>query len=83
MNIIERILPILDKNYPLEIRDVIWNSCMTYSTQIKINEENLEKMCTTHLVSGFGGDGGQKELVKLAQALGVSGISFLVTRWIC
>jgi hypothetical protein len=75
MKTIERILPVLNKNYPLEKRDVVWNTCTALSIQVEMNEENLENMCSTHLVSGFGGHAGQKETIKLAQALGVCGIS--------
>ena len=73
--IIQRLKPVLEKNYPLESRDIIWDACMANSIQIEMNEENLENMCGTLLVYGFGGGGGQKEIVKLAKALGIAGIT--------
>lgn len=75
MSIVDRILPVFKKNYPREVRDVIWNYCMEQAMMADLNEANLENMCGTALVSGFGGGGGQPELVRLAEALGVSGIS--------
>lgn len=75
MRIIERILPIFAKNYPRESRDVIWNYCMAQAMKSELNEANLENMCGTALVSGFGGGEGRRETVKLAEALGICGIS--------
>lgn len=75
MSIVERILPVFQKNYPRETRDVIWNYCMERSMQTELTEANLENMCGTSLVTGFGGGGGKEEIVKLAEALGICGIS--------
>lgn len=75
MSIIDRILPVFAKNYPREVRDVIWNYCMNSAMQVPLTESNLENMCCTALVSGFGGGGGKEEIVKLAEALGVCGIT--------
>lgn len=74
MNIINRIIPIFEKNYPLEVRDIVWNQCMDIAMKTELNEANLENMCSTSLVYGFGGEAGTKEIKKLAEALGVSGI---------
>ncbi len=75
MNIMDRILPVFSINYPRETRDVVWNVCMESARRIELNEANLENMCGTDLVTGFGGGGGAQEIVKLAKALGVCGIS--------
>lgn len=75
MSIIDRILPVFQRNYPREVRDVIWNYIMERSMKDKLTEANLENMCGTSIVSGFGGVGGRKELVRMAEALGVAGIS--------
>ena len=75
MNIIDRITPVLIRNSPLEIREVLWESMTSRSTQIELTEENLDNMCGTDLVAGFGGGLGMKEIIKLAEALGVSGIT--------
>lgn len=75
MTITERIIPVFKKNYPLEVRDDVWNYCMSKADQVPINETNLENMCGTDLVTGFGGGGGKEEIIKLAEALGISGIS--------
>lgn len=72
--IIDRILPIFEKNYPLEVRDVVWNGCMNRAMETEMTETSLENMCNTSLVYGFYGAGGMKEIKKLAEALGVSGI---------
>lgn len=69
MNLIERILSVFQKNYPIEERDTIWNNCMSMAKQTELNESNLENMCRNTLTSGFVGDGGKEEIVKLAQAL--------------
>lgn len=75
MTITERILPVFKKNYPLEVRDAVWNYCMSKAVQVPLNETNLENMCGTDLVTGFGGGGGKEEIINLAEALGISGIS--------
>lgn len=75
MNLIERLLPIFHRNFPWENRGIIWNQCMAQATQVPLTEANLDNMCQTALVSGFGGGGGKLELLKLAQALGVCGVS--------
>lgn len=75
MSIVERILPVFQRNYPREVRDVVWNYCMNMAMSVELNEFNLENMCQTALVSGFGGGGGHPEIVKLAEALGVCGIT--------
>jgi len=75
MSIIERILSVFQKNYPNETRDVIWNCIMAMSAKTELTESNLENMCQTPLVSGFGGGEGRGEIIKLAEALGISGIS--------
>ena len=58
MSIIERILPVFSKNYPLETRDAIWNFCMALIKECELNEANLENMCPTPLIAGFVGTGG-------------------------
>ena len=70
MSILERILPIFSKNYPIETRDAIWNHCMSLINGWELNEANLENMCSTPLCAGFVGTGGGKEIVLLADALG-------------
>ena len=75
MSIMDRILPVFQTNYPRETRDVIWNYVMASSMKAELTEANLENMCQTALVGGFGGGGGKVELVKLAEALGVCGIT--------
>lgn len=47
---------------------------MSRATKVPLNEDNLENMCCTDLVSGFGGGGGLEEVVLMAQALGIFGI---------
>lgn len=74
-NILDRIIPLFQKNYNLEVRDIVWDTCMAQATKVELNESNLENMCSTDLVAGFGGSGGNEELVRLAEALGVCGIS--------
>lgn len=75
MSIVERIFPVFQRNYPNETRDVVWNYCMASAMKSELNEANLENMCQTPLVSGFGGGGGRVELVRLAEALGIAGLS--------
>jgi hypothetical protein len=75
MSIVERILPVFDRNYATEKRDVIWDMCMKDALKTVINEHNLENMCCTSLVSGFGGGGGVPEIVRMAEALGIAGVS--------
>ena len=70
----DRILPVFEKNYPLESRDAVWNNCMDVARTVELNEFNLENMASTPLVSGFGGKGGMVEIIRLAEALGVCGI---------
>jgi hypothetical protein len=74
MSIVERISPVFEKNYPLESRDGIWNFCMSLAVQCELTEANLENMCGNALTSGFVGDGGGKEIVWLAEALGIYAI---------
>ena len=74
MSIMDRILPVFQRNYPRETRGVIWNYVMDRSMKAELTEANLENMCQTALVGGFGGGGGGVEIVKLAMALGVSGV---------
>ena len=73
MNIIERILPVFQKNYPIEVRDGLWDYCMSLAIECELNEANLENMGATNLTVGFAGDGGELEIVRLAEALGVFG----------
>lgn len=75
MTVLDRILPVFKKNYPSEVRDVIWNYCMDRASKVELTESNLDNMCQTDLVSGFGGCGGREEIIKLAEALGISGIT--------
>jgi hypothetical protein len=75
MNLMDRILPVFERNYPLETRATVWERCMSDAMQVELTEANFENMCGTALVSGFGGGGGLAEIVKLAQALGVYGIT--------
>lgn len=72
---VERLKSIFEKNYPRENRDAVWNYCMERAVPVELSEANLENMCQTALVTGFVGVNGQKELVKLAEALGISGMS--------
>lgn len=71
MNIIDRILPVFRKNYPLEVRGDIWNYCMSLADSVELNESNLDNMCQTPLCAGFVGTGGGVEIIKLAEALGI------------
>lgn len=71
MSIIERIIPVFEKNYPLETRDAIWNFCMSLIKGCEINEANLENMCATPLTAGFVGTGGGGKIILLAEALGL------------
>lgn len=75
MNVLDRILPVFHRNYPGEHRDDVWNFCMSKASAVQLSEANLENMCGTDLVSGFGGGGGKEEIVRLAEALGVCGIT--------
>lgn len=75
MNIVERLKPIFEKNYSRETRDAVWNYCMERAVTVDLNEANLENMCGTALVTGFAGVNGHQEIIKLAEALGVCGIS--------
>lgn len=75
MTIVERILPVYNRNYPRETRDVIWNYMMDRALKVDLTEANLYNMGDNALSSGFCGAYGQKEIVKLAEALGVCGIS--------
>ena len=75
MKLIERILSVFHKNYPLEKRDAVWNNCMEKAMQSELNEANLENMYETNLIYGFGNrTGGMEEVVALAKAVGVCGI---------
>lgn len=74
-DLINIILYVFHKNYPLESRDDVWNVCMSRADKVPITEQNLENMCGTDLVVGFGGWGGAKEITELSKALGISGIS--------
>lgn len=71
MSIIERIKPVFAKNYPLEVRDAIWNYCMSLINGWELNEANLENMCATPFTAGFVGTGGGGQIILLADALGV------------
>lgn len=71
MSIMERILPIFSKNYPIETRDSIWNFCMSLIKGCELNESNLENMCATPLTAGFVGTGGGGQIILLAEALGL------------
>ena len=71
----DRILPVLKRNYDLEVRDIVWNMCMDKAAGIEVNEGNLENMFSTNLVYGFGGCNGKEELIRLAEAIGVAGIT--------
>ena len=75
MNIIDRIIPVFKRNHSIEVRDVVWNACTEISKKVEVTEENLENMHGNALVTGFGGGGGKNEIIKLAEALGVSGIT--------
>lgn len=79
MSIMERILPVFSKNYPLETRDAIWNYCMSLIKGWEINEANLENMCGTPLTAGFVGTGGGGQIILLAEALGVFTITNVET----
>jgi len=71
MNTVERILPVFSNNYPREVRGAIWNICMASAMKLELSESNLDNMCCTALVSGFVGDSGQNEIVKLSKAVGI------------
>jgi hypothetical protein len=73
--ITDRIIPVFKKNSAIEVRHLIWDACTKVSKTEELTEENLDNMCQTNLVTGFGGGGGTEEIVKLAEALGVSGIT--------
>jgi hypothetical protein len=75
MNLLNRILSVLQKNDPLDARDVIWTWMRNQVGKIDLTEATLENMCQTDLVRGFCGVNGRVELVRLAEALGISGIS--------
>lgn len=72
---IDRILSVFKTNFRCEKRGVVWNACMDAALKVELNETNLENMCQTPLVSGFGGGGGRPEAIRLAEALGACGIS--------
>lgn len=76
-DLVEKILDVFYRNYPLETRDVVWDNCMDIAMKTELNRPNLENMCGTSLVCGFGfvGGSGKKEITKLAQALGICGVS--------
>lgn len=71
---IDKIRSVFAKNYPREVRDAVWNNCMATAMKEELTEQNLENMCGTALVTGFGGGGGKEEVVNMAQALGIFGI---------
>jgi len=71
MSITERILPVFNKNYPIEERDAIWNHAMSLSMQSELNESNLENMFANSLTVGFSASGGGGQIVLLAEALGM------------
>lgn len=75
MNILDRILPVYRRNYPREIRDVIWNYMMDQAAKVELNQSALDNMCNTPMTMGFVGVNGREEIVRLAEALGVSGIT--------
>lgn len=79
MSIMERILPVFSRNYPIESRDAIWNFCMSLIKGCELNETNLENMCATPLTAGFVGTGGGGQIVLLAEALGIFTIANLET----
>lgn len=70
-----RILSVFRKNSLIEVRDSVWNQCVSISNQTTLTEENLKNMCQTHLVTGFGGGLGMKQVKAMAEALGICGIS--------
>lgn len=72
---IDRIIPVFERNRHIEVLDIIWETVFASSMQVEINEENLENMCDTDLITGFGGMATIKEMTRLAEAFGVSGIT--------
>jgi hypothetical protein len=48
---------------------------MEQAMQVELNEANLKNMCGTKLVTGFHDAGGYEEIVMLAKALGIYGIT--------
>lgn len=71
---VEKIKQVFNWNYPAELRDDVWNNCMAYASKVPLTEANLDNMCGTSLVTGFGGGGGAPEVVMMGQALGIFGI---------
>ncbi len=74
-NTLDRITTVFERNYAAEVRDEIWDLCMAAARQTALTESSLRDMCQTSLVFGFGGGSGGKEVVALAKALGVCGLS--------
>lgn len=76
--IVKRIQGIVFKNYAIESRDVVWEWCLSYSSKIEINRDNLENMAKNNLVWGFFGNLGSRKFDEiihgLAKGVGACGI---------
>ncbi len=76
---VDKIVSIFNKNFLKEKRDSIWDWCVSEIKKVELNEYNLENMTHNNLIWGiFGGTVPEKNreaLIRLAEALGVAGIS--------
>lgn len=74
-NVFERLLYVFHANKNKDFLDVVWDTVMKKSMSVELNRQNLDNMSETDLVEGFGFGDGIGQLVLLAEATGVSGIT--------
>lgn len=75
----DRIIGIFNRNILNESRGPIWDWCVNTIKTVELNEANLENMANNYLTFGtFGGkgkEGNRDTLKRLAEALGIVGIT--------